>query len=242
MPVRRTMRRQPVRGMASGIAALAVLAATGCSVAVPDPGYTPPPPLPALEQLKRAPLSDAAGFTAGEDVRAFVTADRNVVCALTSARGAHLNLPYEPNSFNDPATRKLDTVPVAHCELAVYAKPEARDIRDDCTGTGLGYLGGAALLTPDRASYGECRSGVTEMESEYGPQGNRDGVIARLPVLPDGANLERNGLRCSSYNDGVACGNVSGGVAFFVSRDHYELISDGGKKASTTPSKAPKSP
>jgi hypothetical protein len=229
--------------MAAGILALAVVAAaTGCSVTVPDPGYTPPPPLPALEQLKQAPLSDAAGFTAGEDALAFVTADRNVVCALTSARGAHVNLPYEPNNFTDPATRKLDTVPVAHCELAVYPKPEPRDIRDDCTGTGLGYLGGTALLTPGRASYGECRSGVTEMESEYGPNGTRDGVIARLPVLPDGGNLEHNGLRCSAYDHGVACGNVSGGVGFFVSRDHYELISGGAKKASTAPSKAPKSP
>lgn len=240
--LRRMVRRQLARRMASGIAALALLAATGCSVAVPDPGYTPPPPPAALEQLKRAPLADAAGFTAGEDALAFVSADRNVVCALTSARGAHLNLPYEPNSFNDPATRKLDTVPVAHCELAFYPTPEARDVRDDCTGTGLGYLGGAALLTPDRATYGECRSGVTEMESEYGPKGSRDGVIAKLPVLPDGGNLERNGLRCSSYNNGVACGNVSGGVAFFVSRDHYELISDAGKKASAAPSNAPKSP
>jgi hypothetical protein len=230
----------PVR-LAMTLAALGV-AATGCSVTVPDPEYTPPPPLPALEQLKQAPLSDAAGFAAEEDVLAFVTADRNVVCALTSARGGHVNLPYELNNFSDPANRKLDTVPVAHCELAAYPQPEAADIRDNCAGTGLGYLGGVALLTPVRASYGECRSGVTGMEATYGPQGSRDGVIARLPVLPDGGNLERNGLRCSAYNDGVACGNVSGGIAFFVSRDHYELIAEGAKKASTAPSTASKSP
>ena len=61
-------------------------------------------------------------------------------------------------------------------------------------------------------------------------------------VLEDGQNLERNGLRCSAYNGGVACGNVSAGVAFFVSRDRYELISDAGKTASPGPSEAPKTP
>jgi hypothetical protein len=226
----------------AAVAVLAVLSGTGCSVTVPDPGYTPPPPLPALEQLRQAPLTDAAAYRTADDVLAFVTADRNIVCALTSARGPHLNLPYELNNFGDSANRKLDTVPVAHCELAVYPEPQAEDIRDNCGGTGLGYLGGAALLTPGRATYGECRSGVTAMESAFGPQGTRDGVIAALPVLPEGGNLERNGLRCSAYDSGVACGNVTGGVAFVVSRDHYEVISGGGKKPSTSPPEAPKTP
>ena len=55
------------------------------------------------------------------------------------------------------------------------------------------------------------------------------GPISELPVLPDGQNIERNGLRCSAYNGGVACGNVSGGVAFFVCT-RYQLISDSGKR------------
>jgi hypothetical protein len=236
---------------------LFALAVTGCSVSVPDPEYKPPAPLPPLEQLKQAPLTDSAAFKAAGDVLAFVTADRNIVCALTSARGAHLDLPYEPNNFSDPGNRKLDTVPVAHCELALYPEPKDPDIVDTCTGTGLGYLGGAALLTPARAMYGECRSGVTAMEAAHGPQGTGpqgngprengsgekgDGVIAGLPVLADGGNLERNGLRCSAYAGGVACGNVSGGVAFFVSRDHYELVSRGDENAASAPSRAPKSP
>jgi hypothetical protein len=74
--------------------ALLPLVLAGCSVTVADPEYTPPPPLPALEQLKQAPLTDPAGFATGDDVLAFVTADRNVVCALTSARGPHVTLPY----------------------------------------------------------------------------------------------------------------------------------------------------
>ena len=77
------------------------------------------------------------------------------------------------------------------------------------------------------------------------------GPVPRDPVrseagtagsLADGGNLERNGLRCSAYDGGVACGNISGGVAFFISRDHYELVSPEGKNAVASPSKAPKTP
>jgi hypothetical protein len=131
---------------------------------------------------------------------------------------------------------------VAHCQLANYPKPAAVDIKDDCAGTGLGYLGGTALLTPEKATYGECRSGVTQMEATYGPQGSRTGPLSELPVLADGANLERNGIRCSPYNHAVACGNDSGGVAFFVAKDHYEAFSKPAGTAATAPSEAAKTP
>ncbi|GAC1512684.1 MAG: hypothetical protein NVS1B16_04280 [Pseudarthrobacter sp.] len=223
-------------------AAFTLLAATACTVTTQDPGYVAPLPLPPLEQLERAALADSAGFRAGQDVLAFSTEDRNIVCSLTSAKGEHLNLPYEPNNFTDTANDKLATVPVAHCELANYPKPAASDVSDDCAGTGLGYLGGTALLTPDKATYGDCRSGVTHMEATYGPKGNRNGPLSELPVLAEGANLERNGIRCSAYNHGVACGNVSAGVAFFVARDHYEVFSKGAKSAAPAPAGAPKTP
>jgi hypothetical protein len=224
------------------LAALLMVVATACSYSTKDPDYVPPAPLPPLEQLTRAPLTDAEKYAAGQDVLSFATADRNVVCSLTSAKGRHVNLPYEPNGFSDSNNNKLATVPVAHCELAAYPKPAPADITDDCGGTGLGYLGGVALLTPTTAGYGECRSGVTQQEAEFGPGGSRKGPISQLPVLDDGQNLERNGLRCSAYNSGVACGNVSAGVAFFVSRDHYELVPAAGKPASQAPSDAPKTP
>jgi hypothetical protein len=234
---------EPMRRTVPGIlAALILLACTACSITQKDREYVPPPPLPALEQLKQAPVEDAARFSAGGDVLSFVTADHSAVCSLTSARGEHLNLPYEPNAYSDTANNKLAIVPVAHCELAVYPKPGAADVTDVCAGTGLGYLGGVALLTPDKAGYGACRSGVTQMEAEFGPKGTRDGPVSRLPVLEDGQNLERNGLRCSAYNGGVACGNVSAGVGFFVSRDRYELISADSADPSAAPSEAPKSP
>ncbi|NUU31269.1 hypothetical protein [Arthrobacter sp. C9C5] len=224
------------------LAAFLALAATACTVTQKDPDYVPPAPLPALEQLKQAPLTDPATLSAGQDSLSFVTMDRNIVCSLTSARGDHINLVYEQNGFGGSGNGKFATVPVAHCELAAYPKPEVKDIRDDCAGTGLGYLGGTALLTPDKAVYGECRSGVTQQETEFGPKGTRTGPISQLPVLEDGKNVERNGLRCSAYNGGVACGNVSAGVAFFVARDRYELILPAPKAASAAPSEAPKTP
>ncbi|WP_307077972.1 hypothetical protein [Arthrobacter pascens] len=224
------------------LAALLLLTATACTVTTKDPGYVPPPPLPALEQLQQAPLVDPKGFSQGEDILSFITEDRNVACSLTSARGEHLNLPYEENSFSDSANNRLATIPVAHCELATYAKPAATDVKDDCAGTGLGYLGGTALLTPESAKYGECRSGVTQMEAAYGPKGSKTGPLTQLPVLAEGQNIERNGLRCSAYNGGVACGNVSGGVAFFVARERYELISKAPETASPVPSQASKTP
>jgi hypothetical protein len=66
--------------------------------------------------------------------------------------------------------------------------------------------------------------------------------LAQLPVLADGQNLERNGLRCSAYNGGVACGNVSAGVGFFVSTERYELISGPAEGTPPAPAEASKTP
>jgi hypothetical protein len=223
-------------------AALFVAAATACTVTTEDSGYVPPPPPAPMEQLEKAGLADPQDFSNGEDVLSFINHDRSVACSLTSARGEHLNLPYETNSFSDAANNKLATVPVAHCELARYPKPGPDDVKDDCAGTNLGYLGGVALVTPENARYGECRSGVTQMEATYGPNGNKVGALTQLPVLAEGQNLERNGLRCSAYNGGVACGNVSAGVGFFVSPERYELVARPAEGASPPPVEASKSP
>ena len=222
------------------LAALLLVGASACSVTTKDPDYVPPAPLQPMAQLEQAPLANTADFANGEDVLTFLTADRSIVCSLTSARGEHVNLPYEDNRFSDSANNKLATVPVAHCELATYVPPARADVKDDCAGTNLGYLGGVAFLTPDAARYGECRSGVTTMEATYGPKGNKTGPLAQLRVLADGQNLERNGLRCSAYNGGVACGNVSAGVGFFVSPKRYELIPGPAGTASPAPPGAPK--
>ncbi len=80
------------------------------------------------------------------------------------------------------------------------------------------------------------------MEAAYGPKGSKGGPLTELRVLADGQNLERNGLRCSAYDGGVACGNVSAGVGFFVARDRYELISKEAATASPAPAEASKTP
>jgi hypothetical protein len=225
------------------LAGLLLLGAAGCAVTVEDAGYVAPPPLPPMEQLEQAALVDPEDYSGGADgVVSFITEDRTVACSLTAARGPHINLPYEQNSFGDSENNKLAVVPVAHCELATYPMPQADDVADDCAGTNLGYLGGVALLTPDTARYGECRSGVTQMEAAYGPRGSKAGPLTELAVLPEGKNLERNGLRCSAYNGGVACGNVSAGVGFFVSPNHYELIPGPAASAPAATAKASKTP
>jgi hypothetical protein len=223
-------------------AALILTAATACTITTQDPGYVPPPPLPPLEQLEQAPVVDAKGFANGDGVISFITKDRTAACSLTAARGEHVNLPYEQNNFSDTANNKFATVPVAHCELAKYPEPKGEDAKDDCAGTNLGYLGGVALLTPDSVRYGECRSGVTHMEATYGPKGSKAGPMAQLRVLGEGQNLEGNGLRCSAYNGGVACGNVSAGVGFFISPEHYELISGPAQTVSPAPAEGSKTP
>ncbi|WP_461189231.1 hypothetical protein [Arthrobacter sp. Z4-13] len=220
-------------------AALILTAGTACTITTEDPGYVPPAPLPPLEQLEQAALVDSEGYSTG-GVISFITEDRGIACSLTSARGGHVNLPYEQNNFGDSANNKLATVPVAHCELARYPKPRTEDVKDDCARTNLGYLGGVALLTPDSARYGECRSGVTQMEATYGPNGSKAGPVAQLQVLGEGQNLENNGLRCTAYNGGVACGNVSAGVGFFLSQDRYELISGPAESATPAPAEASK--
>ncbi|MFF2347969.1 hypothetical protein [Pseudarthrobacter sp. NPDC058119] len=231
--------RRTVWGM---LAALFLVIATGCTVTTKDPAYVPPAPLQPMEQLEKAPLADAKAFSSGDAVLSFITADRTVACSLTSARGEHLNLPYEQNRYSDAANNKLPIVPVAHCELASYPALQPGDTKGDCAGTHLGYLGGVALLTPDTARYGECRSGVTSMEAAFGPKGSKTGPLAQLAVLPDGQNLERNGLRCSAYNDGVACGNVSAGVGFFVSPKRYELIQRPAESSQPPQSEGQKTP
>lgn len=111
----------------------------------------------------------------------------------------------------------------------------------DCSGD-LRYLGGVAVLAPDSARCGECRSGVTQMEASYGLNGSKAGPLAQLQVLGEGQNLEGNELRCPACNGGVACGNVSAGVGFFVSPERYELNYGIAESASPAPPAASKTP
>ena len=52
------------RTLLGTLAALTLLASTACTVTQKDPDYVPPAPLPPLEQLTQAPLTDAAKYAA----------------------------------------------------------------------------------------------------------------------------------------------------------------------------------
>lgn len=219
------MGRKNARWMPAALV-FAVGACTGC-VALPDAepsasaSATPPS---YVERLKVAPVKTLEGASQDGGPLAFVTPDHNVACALTDRRGGHLDLPYEPNDYAAQANTALPTVPVVQCELGSYPKPEPADVKDDCAGTGLGYLGGEVLLVPSGATYGACRSGVNQVEAEPGPKGKASGPVSQLPPLDTGAAVERNGYRCAPLDDGVACANLSNGAGFFVARNRYVLL------------------
>ncbi|MGG5171760.1 hypothetical protein ACQR35_06220 [Pseudarthrobacter sp. J1738] len=224
------------------LAALLMLSATACSVVQKDPNYTPPPPLPPLEQLKQATVVQPSQPPSEGEPLTFVTKDRNAVCAITESKGEHVNVPYEDNDFGNSANNKYPTVPVVQCEFAVYPQVKTSDVKDDCSGTGFGYLGGIITLAPTAVRYGNCRAGATAMENEFGPKGTRNGEISQLETLEDGTAVERNGLRCTVYNNGVACGNLSAGVGFFVSRTEYQLLAPDAKAGKTTKSSPSSTP
>jgi hypothetical protein len=102
-----TMRRT-VLGI---FAALILTAATACTITTEDPGYVPPAPLPPLEQLEQAALADAEGYSTGDGAISFITEDRTVACSLTSARGEHIDLPYERNNLTTPPTTSWPQCP-----------------------------------------------------------------------------------------------------------------------------------
>lgn len=80
------------------------------------------------------------------------------------------------------------------------------------------------------------------MEAVDGLTGRSNGPPTELPVLAEGKNLGRNGLRCSADNGGVACGNVCAGIGFFGFGYRYELITQPAESASPAPAEAPKTP
>ncbi len=225
------------------LAALTLLASTACTVTQKDPDYVPPAPLPPWSSSGRRPLTDAAKYAAGEDILSFVTADRNVVCSLTSASGRHVNLPYEPNGFADSANNKLATVPVAHCELAVYPKPAAHGHHGRLrrNGPGLPRRRRAAHPGDGRLRRMPLRRHTAGSRIRAQGQPQR----ARSPSCPSSTTARTwNATACAARpTTAVSPAETSPPASpSSSSRDHYELISGAGKQASQAPSTAPKTP
>lgn len=190
----------------------------------PEPSQGPTAPLTYLDRLKDVPVAGPTEDVDRDDLAQFVTDTRNIACVFTQSRAGHLNQPWEPNNFTDSANAAAPLVPVVNCQMTRYPEVQEQDKLSDCSGTLVGYLGGTALLEPERASYGGCRAGVTAVEAAFGPDGVVNQTMAEIPVLSPGQGMESNGYRCAAMDDGVACANLAAGVGFFLSAEKYELF------------------
>lgn len=226
-----------------GMVVAVTLGLSGC-ITVPNnsvqPTATQSPtgPVSYVDRLKNAPVAVPTDDAVSNELPQFVTDSRNIACVFTSSRAGHLNQPWEPNNFSDSANAAAPIVPVVHCEMANYPAVNEADKLSDCSGTNIGYLGGTALLTPDKASYGGCRAGVTAVEAAFGPQGNVNQLMDEIPVLASGQAMETGGYRCGSLDDGVACANMAAGIGFFIAADRYEFFAPGAA-ATATPDAGP---
>lgn len=135
-----------------------------------------------------------------------------------------MNNPLEPNDYGNSKNQPYAVVPVVQCELASYPAPAAKDVKDNCGGTGIGYLGGVVLLSPKAVQYGACRAGLTGLESSAQDSSSSKQVLAGFPSLDAGLSLDAMGYRCAPMDEGVACANLSNGVGFFVSKESYQLF------------------
>ncbi|WP_315914309.1 hypothetical protein [Arthrobacter sp. lap29] len=229
---------------ASRVAALLLAAAagavlTGCSITVPDPppvptlnaGPTDPPSY--LERLKAAPVVQPTDGVTSTALPQFISDSRNIACVFTTSQGGNLNQPWEPNNYGDRANGAAPIIPVTNCLMVSYPQPAPADIADNCAGTNLGYLGGTALLFPDRALYGGCRAGVTAMEAAFGVDGTPNPDMDAIPVLASGMAMESQGYRCAPLDNGVACANLADGIGFFIASGKYEIFGPDTQAGST---------
>ena len=205
------------------------LALVGC-IGVPVSGGAPTAtqgataPLTYVDRLKATPVVQATEGAVETELPQFVTDSRNVACVFTGSKAGNLNQPWEPNNFSDPAIAAAPTIPVVNCQLAGYSAVKQTDQKDNCSGTNVGYLGGTAVLYPDKASYGSCRAGVTSVEAAFGANGTVTPEMASIPVLAPGQAMEVQGYRCAPMDDGVACANLVSDLGFFVAAKKYEIF------------------
>lgn len=213
------------------VLALAALTLSGCiSIPVGQASAAPATataPLTFLDRLKGMPVVKATEDANSGDLPQFVTDSRNIACVFTTSRNGNLNQPWEPNNYSDSANAASPIIPVVNCEMARYPQAVESDIKDNCSGTSIGYLGGTVLLLPNKVTYGGCRAGVTAVEAAFGVDGTANEVMGKIPVLEDGQAMEADGYRCSPLDDGVACANLASGLGFFVSDEKYQLFGPG---------------
>lgn len=217
------------RATAAVVVLFASLALAGC-ITVPVSGGTPTAtqgpsaPLTYVDRLKATPVAQATEGAVATELPQFVTDSRNIACVFTGSKAGNLNQPWEPNNFSDSAIAAAATIPVLNCQMVRYPAVQEVDQKDNCAGTNVGYLGGTAVLYPDKAIYGSCRAGVTAVEAAFGTNGTVTPEMASIPVLAPGQAMDAQGYRCAPMDDGVACANLASGLGFFVAAEKYELF------------------
>lgn len=233
------MASKPWRSAAwCAVAVAAALGLGGC-ITLPnnaEPTATAGPTAPQgyVERLKATPVAPATQEPGTDELPQFVTDTRNIACVFTASRAGNLNQPWAPNNFGDSANAAAPIVPVVNCQMAGYPAVRDEDKTGDCSGTNVGYLGGTALLDPEKAVYGGCRAGATAVEAAFGPRGTVSQQMGEIPVLAQGSAMEAQGYRCAPLDDGVACANLATGTGFFISADKYQIF--GGETPATQPS------
>ncbi|SEE72561.1 hypothetical protein SAMN04489740_2323 [Arthrobacter alpinus] len=231
MPLTRSAARPglPRRSTDFVVLLIALFALTGC-ITVPVGGGTPtasqgPTAAPGyVDRLKATPVGQATEGAMTTELPQFVTDSRNIACVFTASKAGNLNQPWEPNNFADSAIAPAPSIPVVNCQMVQYPQVNDADQADNCAGTNVGYLGGTAVLYPDKAIYGSCRAGVTAVEAAFGPQGAVSQEMASVPVLAPGIAMEAQGYRCAPLDDGVACANLASGIGFFIAAQKYEIF------------------
>lgn len=208
------------------VAAVVLLAAAGCSVAVPAGNA------PAVGALRMSEtLEDGAG--AGEPP-SDGAASQAVPPAAPKANARPLNraeqllpkvnaqpwaapLPVVVQSASKDMQCSIDADGAA-CHLLTDVAPRPGDIRGQCTGLSE-YYGGYAVVTLDGgAQYGLCGNGTSPMEAEAVA-----GPAFPGPWIQDGQTVRLGNMVCERAPGAMTCAHLRTGHGFMISKDNYEL-------------------
>ena len=218
-------------------AAVLLLCAAGCSVAVPE-GRAPA--IGALEVSGQRPAEGLAGGT--------TTAPSPAADAPPSSSAAQAPAAQAPSPRADrPLNRAEELLPqvnvkpwraalpvvvqsrnrdmqcsigadAAACHLLNDVPPRPGDIKGQCRGVSE-YRGGYAVVTLDGGSqYGLCGDGISPMEAE-----DMAGPDFPGPWMEDGQAVRIGNMVCSREPGKMVCAHLRTGHGFLISAEDYEL-------------------
>ena len=214
------------------VAAVVLLSAAGCSVAVPagnapalgalrisdetagdeaDPGD--PPSDGAASQPGATPPSEPAPPKAKS--RPLNRAEQ--LLPRVNAQPWAAPLPVVVQSASKDMQCSIDADGAA-CHLLNDVAPRPGDIKGQCTGVSE-YYGGYAVVTLDGgAQYGLCGNGTSPMEAE-----EVAGPAFPGPWIQDGQTVRLGNMVCERAPGAMTCAHLRTGHGFMISKDNYEL-------------------